>query len=1026
MRKLVTLFMCLVVSLLQLQAQNRTLTGKITDEKGNPVAGASVLVKGTTTGTTSKEDGTYSISVAAGAKSLVISALNLGTKEIKVEKSNIINVSLNSKIESLDDVVVTGYSREKKTQFAGAASTISGKVVEAVPVGSFDQALQGRVPGMLVNSSSGQPGTSATITIRGIQSITGAGAQPLFILDGVPMPSGDMQTINPNDFESITVLKDANAAALYGARGGTGVIVITSKRGKAGVTNFNYKSQYGFTQAPNFSRMNLMSTKEMLAYEERTKTAGTPGWTYSPLNPAIPAGMNAFRKQAILDSISAIDINYADLFFRQGFSSSQELSLSGGSDRTRYYLGGGYFSQEGIDLGSSLKRYTLRFNLDQTYNKLTVQLNSTVGYSKSKFAEGEVLGGGTRSPFEMIFRAKTYENPYKPDGTLNFGSSTNLALKQVANLLEGIQNSKRNTDQLKINAAINIAYKLTNDITLRNILGVDFSSNYNNRYINANSYVGQLQSFGNSGLVQEGYNAYSQLVNTSSAIFAKKFGKHDLETGAYFETVQGFNRGLGFTLYNLDARLTETGQGAGEILTNGATTYPQRATSAKSSFGIRSYFATAKYTFNNKYSLNANIRRDGTSRIVNINNREITTWSAGLIWNVLQESFLANQRIFNDLKLRASYGVVPNIGSIPTSSYGTYLGSLANYQGPQVPTFGTTSYAGSSVTGLIPSGSGNPDLKIEKIQKLNIGADFALWQNRARFTVDVYQNKTIDLFVEQPLSGTTGFTKLDVNAGIMTNKGFEASVKVDVIRSKDYGITLGWNHSMNKNTIEDLGLVNEYFLGTFVIRKGLPYGSHYTFNYLGADPATGRPMFEGPDGKTVYDPAVAGRFAKFGTYLPKHVGGVDFEIRVKRFTFAGLFSYQFDVVRSNNTRNWITNPFYAGIVRLSRELIDNQWQKPGDVKLFESSASYSRGFTSSDLENAKFLRLRNLMVSYQLPEFRNASGATLIKGGRFYVQGQNLAIWSPWRGLDPEDGNNISLREYPNPSMMVVGLDFNF
>ena len=308
-----------------------------------------------------------------------------------------------------------------------------------------------------------------------------------------------------------------------------------------------------------------------------------------------------------------------------------------------------------------------------------------------------------------------------------------------------------------------------------------------------------------------------------------------------------------------------------------------------------------------------------------------------------------------------------------------------------------------------------------------MGVDFAVWNNRAKFSVEYYKNKTVDLFVSQPLSGTTGFGSLSINAGVMTNKGFEFAGSVDVVRQKDFNLNLSINHAINKNTIEDLGLVNEYFLGTFVIRKGLPYGSHYTYNYLGADPATGRPRFEAPDGKETLDPAQAGRFAKFGTYLPKHVGGATLEIRYKAITVAALFSYQFDVVRSDNTRNWITRgtPGYHGAVRASRELIDGQWQKAGDVKPFQSSA-YDRGFTSSDLNDAKFLRFRNLNVSYAIPAIKLGSGKTIIKGARFYVQAQNLAIWSPWKGLDPEDGNNISLNEYPNPKMFVAGLDINF
>lgn len=1021
MRKSLLMLLIMLAAVAQGWAQGRTISGKVVDVKtGQAISGVTISSGGKNTITDAS--GNFKISTTANT----VSVMSVGYEraELKLGSSNTLNVSLNPSSQELDAVVVTGYSREKKSQFAGAATQISGKAVETVPVGAFDQALQGRVPGMLVNSGSGQPGSSAQITIRGIKSIVGAGAQPLFVIDGVPLPAFDMQTINPDDFESITVLKDANAAALYGARGGTGVVVITTKTGKAGQTNFQYRTQFGFTQRPNFTRMNLMNTKEMLAYEEREKLGGTPGWVYSPKNPAIPAGMTADRKQFILDSISQIDINYANIFFRQGLSQNHELVMNGGNDKTKYYVSGGYFNQEGIDLGSQLRRFTLRFNLDHNVNnKLFVSLRSTFGYSKTKYSEGELLGNSPRNPFQMTYRAKTYENPYKPDGSLNFGANTSLALKQVANLLEGIQNSSRNTDQIKVNAAATILYKFTQDFSFKNVFGLDASSNYAQRYVNPNSYIGSLQTF-QSGIASESYGIYSQFVNTSSLNYLKRFDRHELEAGAYFEMVRAYDRGMGFTIYNLDPRLTETGQGAGPLPTNGAATYPQYASSAKSGYGIRSYFATLKYSYDNRYSINGNIRRDGTSRIVNEENREITTWSAGLIWNVLNEKFMRNQKIFSEFKARVSYGIVPNIGSIPTGGYGY---GVPNYQGPQIPTFGTTTYAGSSITGLVPTAPGNPNLRIEKIQKLNWGFDLGFWQNRATLSMDIYDEKTVDLFVSQPLSGTTGFSSLNINAGVMRNKGMEFLAKAEIIRKKNFGFTLGLNHSINKNNIEDLGLVNEYFLGTFVIRKGLPYGSHYTYNYIGADPATGQPIFETPDGKTTFDVSKAGQFAKFGTYLPKHQGGVDLTVRFRSITVSALFSYQFDVVRSNNTRNWITRgtPGYHGAVRASRELIDMQWTKPGDNKLYQSSA-YDRGFTSSDLEDAKFLRFRNLNISYAIPEIRTNSGKLLIKSSRFYIQGQNLAIWSPWRGLDPEDNNNISLNEYPNPTMFVAGLDINF
>ena len=594
MRKKLTFILCTLLCVVQAWAQNKTITGKVTDQKtGQALIGVTVSASGTNALT--DESGNYRISVASAAKSVSFMFVGYDRIELPI-RGNVVNATLNPDTRSLDEVVVTGYSRERKTQFAGASSVISSKAVETVPVGSFDQALQGRAPGMLVNSGSGQPGSSPNIRIRGTQSIQGAGSQPLYIIDGVPAPDGDFATLNPNDFESITVLKDASAAALYGARGGTGVIVITTKRGKAGVTNFQYRGQVGFTQRPSFERLNLMNTKEMLAYEEREKLGGTPGWVYSSLNPAMPAAPNntAARKQFMLDSISNIDIDYANVFYRQGISQTHELNMSGGNEKTRFYVSGSYFDQEGIDLGSALQRYTTRINLDHTADKLTVGFNGTFGFSKINYSEGETLGNSPLNPFQMTYRAKTYENPYNADGTLRFGTSSSLALRQIGNLLERIQNTSVNRRQIKVNAGLNVAYKILPSLTLKNNFGLDMSSDQTSRFINPNSYVGSLQNFQRGGAA-EGYRIVSQLDKyDKSNIYSKRIASiHEIEAGAYFEGVRGYGKTLGFTLLNLDPRLTETGQGAGPLpVAVGQTTYPQNGTSAKGGFGIRSYFGT--------------------------------------------------------------------------------------------------------------------------------------------------------------------------------------------------------------------------------------------------------------------------------------------------------------------------------------------------------------------------------------------------------------------------------------------------
>lgn len=1035
MRKILFCIVAVMAFTFAASAQNRTITGKVTDDKGAPVNGVSVTSG--KVGAQTDKSGNYSISVPSSAKTLTFTSVGFDAVTRAIGSGNSLSIKLTAANAKLDEVVVTGYSREKRSQFAGAATVLSAKVVETVPVGAFDQALQGRVPGMVVNSGSGQPGNSANITIRGIQSISGAGVQPLYVIDGVPMPASDMQTINPNDFESITILKDASASALYGARGGLGVVVITTKKGKAGVPNFTYRTQVGFTQAPNPSKFNMMNTQEALQYEEIAGLAGAlitgPGWAYSKKNPnyALQTPAVQARRDFLLDSFSKIQPNYYDILFRQGISQTHDLNMSGGTEKSRYFLSVGMFDQKGTDLNSRLRRYTSRFNLDQVVGKLTLQFNTQAGYSISNYNEGEWLGNSARNPFQIVWRAKPYENPYDAFGNPIIGTNSTLAPKVIGNTLEGIANSYWQNRQVKINSGLTLMYKIVPAVTLKNTVGIDLATDLGLRSINANSFIGSLQT-ANSGYHTEAYTSRASLVNTTSAVFNKRFGLHDVEVGTYFEVVRGYQRGLAFQLWNLDPRLTLTGQNAGTLpVSTGSTTYPQNASSAKSGFGIRSYFATGRYTFNNRYTVTGNIRRDGTSRIANEKNREIDTWAAGFIWDAMKENFMRSQNVVTELKIRGSYGKVPNIGSIATGGYGLSGGlfGITNYTGPQLPTFtASTAFLGSTITGQVPSTPGNPDLNIETIAKSNIGVDLAVWRNRAKVTLEIYKNITNDLFVSQPLPATSGFggTNLPINAGKMSNKGIELTVGVDVVKTNNFDVTVGFNHAINKNKIEDLGLVNEYPTGTSIIRKGIPFGSHYTQHYLGADPATGRPTYKKADGTTTTNISEAGLFADFGTYLPKHVGGFNLDVRVHKITISALFSYQFDVYRYDNVESWTTRSTagYINAVNQNRMLLTDQWQKPGDQKYY-AGVLYDRGFTSADVHDAKFLRFRNLNISYAIPSF-SVGGKQVIKSARFYVQGQNLWIWSPWRGLDPEDSNNISLNEFPNPRMVVTGIDINF
>jgi TonB-linked SusC/RagA family outer membrane protein len=1043
MRKLLFLMMCMGMMTLHAFAQSKTVTGKVTDQSnGQPLAGVTIVAGKASS--LSNTDGTFKISVDQSVKNIVFTYVGFERSEIAVPKSGSVNVLMSSESKALEEVVVTGYGKEKKSQFTGAATVVTAKKIQDVPVSSFDQNFQGRVPGLLANSGSGQPGSSASVRIRGTSSISGS-SQPLYVVDGIPIATGDFQTLNPNDFESITVLKDASAAALYGARGGTGVIVITTKSGKAGQTNFSYRTQTGFTQKPNPSQFEQMNSREMLDYEEFVGGFApgltAPGWTYSKKHPnyaTLPAtspANNPFaasqaRYDFIRDSLGNNNVNYYDLLFRTGVSQTHELNMSGGNAATKYFLSINYFQQDGTDRKSRIKRYTTRFNLDNTVGKLNIKFNTTVGYSILDYNEGAFYAGnGTANPFAMAWRAKPYENPFRQDGSLIFGTSSALVPRAIGNLIERSNNSQWIDKQVKTVTGLTLAYKLFPTVTLKNTTGVDASANFGTGYIKAASYVGSLQSF-QAGFLNESMTSRIQMINTSGIVYNERFKeRHDVEVGGYFEVVRTWNKGFGMSLWNLDPRLDLSGQGAGTLTTGGAATVAQNGNSAKSGFGIRSFFANGRYTYNDKYTLSGSIRRDGTSRILNPDNKEITTWAAGFTWDVIKENFLRNASWLSDLKFRATYGKVPNIGSISGGSFGisSNFYSIPGYLNAQLPSFSTTAYAGSAITGLVP-GVANPNLKIETVEKTNIGVDIAVFKNRVRLGVDAYKNLTRDLFVSQRLVATSGFygSSLNVNAGSMSNKGLEFTLSIDVIRKKDMDLNISANHAININKIEDLGSVTEYAAGTGIIKKGLPIGTHYSYYYLGADPATGRPRYKKADGTATTNINEAGQFHEFGTWLPKHTGGFSLDFRYKKISVSALFSYQFDVRRYNNVQNWVTqgDATYTGAVTQSRRLLTDQWRKPGDVKDVQSPA-FSRQFTSYDISDAKFLRFRNLNISYSLGAL-SAGNVKLMKSGRFYMQAQNLIIWSPWSGLDPEDDNNISLAEFPNPRAFVVGLDINF
>lgn len=1014
------ILMCLQVLFIQLQAQTaRTVTGRVVDDKGQPLAGVTVAVKGTEVKTQTTAEGTYTINVPAAARELVFSFVGFAEMSVAIPATGAVNVNLQPSVTEIEGVVITGYNRVKRSTYSGAASRIDKKAIELVPVASFDQLLQGRTPGLLVTSGSGQPGASARLQIRGAASING-GSDPLYVVDGVPVEQGVFQSLNPNDFESVDVLKDATASALYGSRGAAGVIVATTKRGRAGKTVLTYRGQMGMTTTGT-QRFEMMNSTELLQWHEMMGTvglqadpsgvsnpaSGLAGWDRSaknPLNSSLTPAQQAANAM-YLDSLRSINTNWKDVFFRKGAFTSHDINLSGGNERTRYFMSGGLYQEEGIGERSDLKRYTFRLNLDHTTDKLNVSINSNIGSTKRNFIESE---GGIflANPFAAVYLALPYQVLYNQDGTLATGSG-----QTGANAYSRIYDNDQNNQQLKANLSMTANYNLTRNVYAGGQLGLDFRETNNIAITRPNTYSAQTNSFpGTTGSYTETLTRFFLYQTRAYAGYRNVFaGRHSIDVNVNTEFIEEKTKNFGFTGYGLNPKLP-SGPAA---ITPGTVTNQliPAVTGGSAKNAMFSVFGIAKYIYDDKYTLDLSVRNDQYSLLPE-KNRSKMFYSVGANWNVMKENFTENWRNINTLRLRTSYGTSANAKNFPLGNGEIYA------------TYGAGTYAGFST--LVPVGPGLTEADWEYTSQLNIGVDFGAFRDRLNGSLDVYSKVTKNLYLGQQVSALAGLANptLDINAGKMRNRGIELQLNYEVLRRRQLSWTIGANLAYNQNRILDLGQVNERELGTSIVREGLPIGSHYEVKWAGVDAATGRPLYYTKDGKltTVYNEA--NRVAEFGTYNAPFIGGFNTSVRFHGFEIAAFFTFQEGFSRYNNQDYFQLNHAFAlqGF-NLRREML-TMWSKPGDVTNIQSPLT-QREFSSKDIQDASYLRFRNLQASYNIP--RSVLGRQKhITAIRIYGQAQNLYTWTKWTGFDPEDANNIATYEYPLPRIYTLGIDVSF
>ncbi|HEX7846439.1 MAG TPA: SusC/RagA family TonB-linked outer membrane protein, partial [Chitinophagaceae bacterium] len=847
--------------------------------------------------------------------------------------------------------------------------------VKLQPVGSFDKILQGKVPGLLSQSQSGSPGRGADVTIRGNGSINGTNT-PLYVIDGVQVTAADFSTINPGDIESYTVLKDAASTSIYGSRGANGVIVVTTKRGRSGQTLINYDFQYGYSQLPK-NRLELMNSREKLQYEFYDR----------------PDGPNPFGwSQAEVDSLSLINYDHEGAVFRKGMTQQHQLSASGGNDKTKFFISGSIFDQQGIVKATGLKRYTGRFNIDNTFSNFKIGLNATFGYSRFRgTAENNQSIG---SPLNAIRWFRPYISLYDANGDYQEDEDQGQP-NPLQELLENIQYA----DQMKGIGNVSIEYSVpfARGLKVRTSWGGDFTSNEAFGYFDRSTATGQA-STGTNGRVARTYNKTFRYTGTTSVSYTKAFGDHDINLAVFNEIIQGKTNNFNFTGFGLVGPFkNEAGITPGTPTNN----YIPVVGGGGSQSGLLSYFFDGSYGFKKKYYVSVGARRDGSSRLSK-DKRWANFGSVGLSWIVSDESFMQNTKNWlSSLKYKISYGSAGSQG----------IGDFTTRQ-----LFGPTVYNG--VGGLLINSLG-PDLTWERKNIFNTGIEFTLFKGRAGGTIEAYRNITNDLFLDRQLSRTSGFQSITNNLGKLRNQGIEVSLNATLVRTRDVTWSVEGNYTYNQNKLLDQNGLEENVTGLFINKVGESINTLYVVRYAGVDPATGDALYYKKGSKNttnVYDPADR---ELIGSVNPPHFGGFSTTFNWKGLTIDVAFSYIFGAYAFNNDRYNVELPDYY-VSSLSKSLL-REWQNPGDITDIPSPFSEFHAETTRFVEKTDHLRLRNVMLSYDLP--KTLLDKLKIRSCRFFAQGQNLHVWHNFQGYDPEITTGIlGGAQYPQLKTVTVGL----
>lgn len=1000
------------------------IIGKVLDDLGTPLQG--VHIKGTDSSTLTDSEGRFSVSTPNQEETLIFSYVGFTTKEVTLSKGTDHVVVMELEVSSLEQVVVVGYGEVKKRDLTGAVSSIGGDEFENIPVQRVDQMLQGRAAGVQVTSTTGAPGAGTTIRIRGSRSVS-ASNEPLYVIDGI-VGIGDLNTINPADIESIDVLKDASSAAIYGSRASNGVIIITTKQGKAGKDRISFSATSGISTVPKL--VDMMGAKDFVSFvNEAYIDQGQ-----QPLYPDV---------NAILAKTGNEGTNWQEEIFRTGTYNDVNLAFSGGNDSFTYRISGNVVDQEGVVLNSSYNRYQANVNLTKeigTRFKIGVKMN----IAKYKSETGSSVNLGTTAGWKSSMLTLPPTMPARnPDGTPS-------SFNPIAYFGGGVVNTSLASAELitayttynDLLGSIYAQYEILDGLTFKTSLGVNIGNSKFHRYIPSNmpSYVASGAEFGNARTNIE-FKDY--LLNENTLTYDKRFGDHS------------FNLLGGFTYQSSERNTVGVGGGG---LTNdivrwndfGSIPQEQRDVASGNSLNKQmSLIGRLQYSYDSKYYLTVTNRYDGASNFA-ANKKWGYFPSAAVKWRISEEDFFQNtamsKSVLNDLSLRFSYGLSGNQG-------------ISNYQ--SLPTLSADAsayvFGGEPYLGYRQGNITNDDLSWETSAQLNVGLDFQLFNGRIDLTANYYDTHTKNLLLTVQTPTQSGYGRRLVNVGKTTSSGFEFGVLGEIINNENFGWSASLNLSTNDQEVTDLGSLvmvaldnTGYGATTNYMKEGVPVGANFGLEYAGVwhnqeeiDAELAKPVeertyvsisnFYEPGKQKYYDHKRDGElniddYHYLGTPNPPLYGGLGNSVRYKNLSLDMFLQFQ------HGSTMWNSMQYFTGVgLYLTNQMtyMKDRWTEDNPTSDIPAVNSRDNVPSTYFLQNSSFLRLKSLTLNYDLSDavFKNSD-----KKLNIFVSGVNLFVLTDYNGYDPEvnsAGTSSTIRAkdngaYPNSRTISIGTSLNF